>query len=142
MRMHHVPHTPEIDLTGIVDEEYSDDVAFANVNLKAIFDDYYKLATYPHADFPVFWQEGDEPCDGHGGPPVDDPTTIYVGLPLAGFGDTVVYSVSIAAMVDQRIDEAGGEFWEERREAKLLADGLRALADKIDAAILLGSRHK
>ena len=82
------------------------------------------------ADLPVMW--GDS--DGVGGPPVDDPCTIYFGLSLGEYadgGNQVIYQTTVEELVDELIEEN-----EDGDILLRVADKLRALANKLEKAAL------
>jgi len=76
------------------------------------------------------WEES----DGTGGPPVDDPCTIYFGLWLGEYaegGNQVLYQVTIGELIDELIeDKVDGNILQR------VADKLRVLANKLEKAAL------
>jgi hypothetical protein len=98
------------------------------------------------ATFPIEWNFGESPTDGHGGEPVKDAGTVYVSLEeedLKDPGDDldgkgVVVRTSLNEMVDYCLDGwSEGEFTgsEFAAASKALATALRDAADKLDAAL-------
>lgn len=131
----HVPHTPKIDLRGLVDEPYADAVDLANNVVAKVFDAPEDWMIGPHAHMPIEWR-GCGGGDGHNGPAVDEPTTIYMALPLAGYDDAVVYRTSVIELVQEMID---GGFVKEAvcdggdgAFVKELSAALRKIADTLD----------
>ena len=57
-------------------------------------------------DFEIKYDDGSigKGADGHGGPPVDDPLTLYLRLPLADEEDGVVFKCSLEEVIDDLID--------------------------------------
>ncbi len=133
----HVPHTPKIDLRGLVDEPYAEKVSLASDVLAKAFDETSPGSpTPPHVHLPIMWGAFGR-CDGHGGPAVDDPTTIYMVLPLAGYDDGVVYRTSITELVQRLLGDINADDEIETKGIKALAADLRTLADKIDLATMV-----
>ena len=87
---------------------------------------------------PAGWGFGDKPSDGLGGPPVKDPLALY-----AVIGEKVIGQDSLERIIDDDIEGVQGG-WDgiigDQYQDDLLAlrDGLRRLADKIDAALSVG----
>ena len=125
----HVPHSPEINLAGLVDDDYADCVKLASEVVAGAFASKESwMISQPSISLPVMWNFGGDPEDGIGGPPVDDPLVIYVGLPLSGYDDQVTYRSSLQEIVEEIISE------DDHSILPPIAKALRDLADKIDAS--------
>ena len=132
----HVPHTPKIDLRGLVDEPDAEEVSLASDVLAKAFDSTEGWTIPPHAHLPTKGT-GFDSGDGHNGPAVDDPTTIYIVLPLSGSDDGVVYRTSINDLVQDLLGDIYADDEIETFGIKALAADLRTLADKIDLATMV-----
>jgi hypothetical protein len=86
-------------------------------------------------DFPAIW--GDS--DGAGGPPVDDPLTVYLSLNFDG-EDYCFYEVSLREplVIDMEDCRSDGSYAD---GLERVARGLRDLAAEIDAAVAEGRKH-
>jgi hypothetical protein len=85
----------------------------------------------PEVELPIIWNFGlgGDPDDGRGGPPVDDPLTIYVTLPFGPDMDNpAIWSFTLEALITDDI-ELHAEFVP---VAKRVTARLREIADKID----------
>lgn len=100
----------------------------------------------PFVTLPFLWASGPKPSDGYGGPAPTDPLMLYVSLPLADDAETIdpcCFALPLEAAIDDVIDGFENPSThrveeEEGREVCLkIAARLRALADKLDAAIIL-----
>ena len=97
----------------------------------------YECSAY----FPIEYNYRPKPSDGSNGKAVDDPTTIYVELPV-GVDDIEMpmWSFCLTEMVDNMIEMVergnGGEIDKEDTPPLMaVRDALRMLADKIDARL-------
>lgn len=84
----------------------------------------------PELTLPAVW--GDQ--DGDGGPPPENPLTIYVSIPLAVSDDGVLFRTTVDEMVDEYLTyyQDDGSFEDGLIRIR---DGLKALADRLDAIL-------
>lgn len=116
-------HLPSLDnLTSLIDTGIRDVVK--EIFEGAINDD----EVYIH--FPIVWSELDCDEDGHGGPAVTDPLSIYINF----YEDGPVFETSLYECLKSDIENCieDGSF---SNGLKLISTELRKLADKIDAAV-------
>lgn len=125
MNLNRVKHSPKVDfsgwnLEGASAEEIADCIS-------------KELDKEANCSAPIIWADPELPGerhDGNGGPPVDDPLTVYIHLPLASEDDNPFWSFSIA---DLLLDELSEEMIGDRTWARSkVCAALRALADKIE----------
>ena len=104
----------------------------AEESLKYMLDDEIKVR------FPVVWSPT---CDGWGNPPVDDPLTIYVQLPLGDVDQPVVVALNLREEIGTDLETCAedGSF---ASGLGFLRDALRKLADEIDEVIVIGTGHE
>jgi hypothetical protein len=77
--------------------------------------------------------------DGVGGGAVEDPVTLYVGIPLSESGDDCMYTVSLEGVVDDVIERWSGieriiVDKDGQGAARRIAQRLRELAEKLERA--------
>ncbi len=88
--------------------------------------------TPPDAYMPVLWSGS----DGLGGRGVDDPGTIYFGIPLTPHDfEYIHYSITLTELIDDVIEF--DDYHDDERATSLikLAAHLREQADRLDAAL-------
>jgi len=127
--------------------------AFEMPNLEKCFKDALGFAleeavgnSYVH--FPIDSNYGDNAGDGMGGPPVDNPLTVYLCLPYSETDNGVTVTFDLEDVVDQSIDSCsvGGvreSFYtsgpigpQHRKSMEALRDGFLRMAEKLNAALL------
>jgi hypothetical protein len=116
-------HLPSLDnLTSLIDTGIRDVVK--EIFEGAINDDEVYIR------FPIVWSELDCDEDGHGGPAVTDPLSIYINF----YEDGPVFETSLHECLKSDIEDCieDGSF---SNGLKLISTELRKLADKIDAAV-------
>ena len=122
--MRWLAHTPKIE--PFEDEEY-------NELLRDIFE-----SEPPSLALPVMWWPK---CDGENGPPVADPTTLHLDLPLSAEINRSVYEITLANVVEDLIDVlmdpttgtvTGAH---EQKICRAVAKRLREHADRVEAVI-------
>jgi hypothetical protein len=96
----------------------------------------------PDITMPITWSKSGD--DGIGGPPPDDPLTLYLGLPMGesgSDGDACYWAVSFKDVawdvVNDHIAGKEGQEWindEGRDKIKLVAKHLRELAEEMEDA--------
>lgn len=93
----------------------------------------------PRLSLPMRWGPNE---DGDGGPPVSDPLTIYLRLPLdKGRDAECIWSITLTELLDYELFDGpdgpttmpwGDEDWNEATERALtVIEALRVLADKL-----------
>lgn len=131
--MTRVPHSMKMDFSGwnmldtdTLAEKLNAEIASA---LETTFEE-----DPPHLCFPTLWATEDgKGSDGIGGPPPEDPATLYLTLPLAGEQfEGPVYQISLEEVVNDMIEDKLSGIW--AVPARKIASRLRELADKIDSA--------
>jgi hypothetical protein len=136
MKMKHVAHTPQIDLTTWTLTDWRANLEelirkTATETLREVFEN-----EPPRLSLAAEWS-GDE--DGFGGPAVTDAAMMYVELSLSPNEDNVVYGISLEDVVDGAIGlhssldgkVRSAEGWDVCRR---IAGRLRELAAKLDDA--------
>lgn len=129
----------KIDISNVV-SDYMDldryDEKILSVASKAIMKALESDDTY--ACLPIEFNYGDDPNDGIGGRPVDDPLTIYIRIPLGeDIIEPVTFSFSLVDCVNELIDggkDGFGKICDENKEpVRMLRDALIAEANKLDS---------
>jgi hypothetical protein len=96
MKCTHVPHTNEIDLRlwGFETGNKIIDAVIGAVVTPIIREQFEE--DHPRIGLPFYWSTS----DGFSGPPVENPLTLYMHLPLGKNEESVVYSTTLAAVID------------------------------------------
>lgn len=131
----HIKHSraaPTIVRAGAID----DIISAVREALEAAPTDLADEYRQPSIESPCMAIEG----DGIGGPVVTDPLLIYVGLSAGDDTGDPTWSFSLSDWIDDLIADhehgASGAFGEgDKVKAGAIRDGLRKLADRLDAAI-------
>jgi hypothetical protein len=100
----------------------------------------------PSLGLPFEWAQGENPGDGgHNGPPLSDPLSIVLTLPLADDDNGVTYLTSLSELANEMVDDfrPGGNpdcLIDEADKQHLLkfVDALRALANSLEIKINSG----
>lgn len=90
---------------------------------------------YSFVFFPViysFINDGDD--DGFGGPPISDPTTIYISADIDGKFQGPIYSFTFKSIVRELIDDAKKDH-DLTEAVQLVRQGLIALIGEMDEAL-------
>ncbi len=107
--------------------------------LNEMLSDIFFDRAWPDITLPVEWAAQKQ--DGYGGPPVEDPLTIFVHLPLgkpapderqdpAYVCESVIFKTSIGELVDDLLD-----LYPEREILVRVANALHEQADKIEESM-------
>lgn len=95
-------------------------------------DNNYVFANKPYFSLPIIWSMGEEPSDGAGGKPVDDPLTIHTVTNF--FGEAAWWNFSFGELVLSELSPPTiGNDSEEKALRTTVAQALRDLADKVEA---------
>jgi hypothetical protein len=140
-----LPHSEKVDISTWSLEAVEDFKEELQKSICAAATEALNLAVKydAHAWFAYEWNFGDDPSDGIGGPPPDDPMAVYITLPLGQDEYTgPTWGFSLRELVDLVIEGASfadGKIHLDGHDTKhitAIRDGLRELAQKIDDAIV------
>ena len=122
MKCEHVRHTSKIDLRewGFDTEHNLADALVGTIVTPIIRGQFEK--TPPEISTPFYWSTSDD--DGHGGPPVENPLTLDIQLPLGENEEPVVYRTTLEEVIDD-------EFFFENLEP-VDADKVARVADELE----------
>jgi hypothetical protein len=113
-------------LVGVVEDHFK--AALTDL-LQQIFDD-----DPPSLYFPFKYGIGEDPNDGLNGPPVADPATVYVSVPLGAHSDErCYYGISLEAAVDDIIESHVS--WRDGHRGKIHGAEEQAMCRKIAARL-------
>ena len=128
MDCEHVRHSDKIDLTtwGFDTEHKLIDAVVGAIVTPIIQGEFNKSP--PQITMPIYWSSSND--DGHNGPPVENPLTLDIQLPLGPSDDAVVYRTTLQEVIDDEFfDEDDDEV--DRGKVARVADALERLAAKL-----------
>ena len=99
----------------------------------------------PNIYFPHVYNSGKKPSDGFGGKCPDDPTTIYVQLPLGDDEDEgPMWSLKFSELIDWIVkfnaddDETEIVCEDQVKQVREIVEGLRKQIERLEAALIAG----
>ena len=82
--------------------------------------------------FPIVYSIGDEPCDGDGGEPIDNPLIVRVHSAYEAEAPNVKYTINLQDAVDNLVDMLDEDLLGVAEEVR---DALQGLVDQLSLAI-------